>query len=67
MSDFWAVCDCLACNLQALDEARGGRRSRKHPHHVLLKFLFYHSAIWVAKVMMPREILWPVLTLKSVH
>lgn len=60
-SDFWADCDCLTCNLQALDEVLGGRRSRTHPCRVLLKFLFYHSAILVAKVTMPREILWPVL------
>lgn len=61
MSDFWAGSDCLTCNLQVLDEVLGGGRCRKHPYRVLLKFLFYHFAILVAKVMMPREILWPVL------
>lgn len=67
MSETRADCDCLTCNLQAFDEILWGRRPRKYPSSVLLKSLFHHSAILVAKMIMSRAILWLVLTLKSTY
>lgn len=61
------VCDCLMCSLQAFDEILWGRRPRKYPSSVLLKFLFHHSAMLVAKMIMSRAILWFVVTLKSTY